>query len=275
MALTPRRVGVAEGWQAEASSDARRILHKLRALTTDNRAIPAAARNLLFFFLRPFTPLTLRPVFPPSLCTPPCHPPPTLLLLLHDFPFFAFRLVRQGASSGTRGRHVSARVGVACTRRHASSSTFVASPALHRPISRSSPFLSRGPPLVFRHRCRRRRHLSFASLLISKRSCRWWSRNFRESFLQAPFLSSVPPPSFIPRASHRPFLLSHLRSSHPSAPKKRGRRCQLDEERRRVDWPDGEGRGATQVACVRGIPLPLLSRLARSWRIDQCAFEKG
>lgn len=120
-----------------AASDAQRILHKLRALTTDNQAIPAAARNLLFFFLRPSVYLSLSLLLSPSpfclfatLFFPPplrCRRDPTnppcflrsllvlhvgvllrvlllLLLLLSDFPFFGFRLVRQGASSGTRGR---------------------------------------------------------------------------------------------------------------------------------------------------------------------------
>lgn len=118
-----------------ASSDAQRILHKLRALTTDNRAIPAAARNLLFFFLRPSVLLSHLPPFSTlSLRRRRRHRPPPALFHL-DFPFFAFRLVRQGASSGTRGRHVSARVGVACTRRYASSSTFVTSPASRPPSS--------------------------------------------------------------------------------------------------------------------------------------------
>lgn len=120
-----------------ASSDAQRILHKLRALTTDNRAIPAAARNLLFFFLRPSVLLSHLPPFSTLSLRRRRRrrhrPPPALFHL--DFPFFAFRLVRQGASSGTRGRHVSARVGVACTRRYASSSTFVTSPASRPPSS--------------------------------------------------------------------------------------------------------------------------------------------
>lgn len=105
-ALTPRSVPPRGG--GRTSSDAQRILHKLRALTTDNRAIPAAARNLLFFFLR------LSVLFP-GFVSPTVAPSPSpspLLLLFPDFPFFAFRLVRQGASSGTHGRHVSARVGV-------------------------------------------------------------------------------------------------------------------------------------------------------------------
>lgn len=126
--------GVAVARSRRAASDAQRILHKLRALTTDNQAIPAAARNLLFFFLRPSVYLSLSLLLSPSpfclfatLFFPPplrCRRDPTnppcflrsllvlhvgvllrvLLLLLTDFPFFGFRLVRQGASSGTRGR---------------------------------------------------------------------------------------------------------------------------------------------------------------------------
>jgi len=54
------------GGSRRASSDAQRILHKLRALTTDNQAIPAAARNLLFFFLRLSVLLSHLPPFSPS-----------------------------------------------------------------------------------------------------------------------------------------------------------------------------------------------------------------
>lgn len=124
-ALTPRSASASRS--RRTASDAQRILHKLRALTTDNRAIPAAARNLLFFFLRPSVHLSLPPLCHPLLpATPPLpsrpHQPSSLpllflrvllvlhvgvllrVLLLPDFPFFGFRLVRQGASSGTRGR---------------------------------------------------------------------------------------------------------------------------------------------------------------------------
>lgn len=190
-----------------ASSDAQRILHKLRALTTDNRAIPAAARNLLFFFLRPFVLLSHLPPLPLSRPLPPSLPPASFY---PDFPFFAFRLVRQGARSGTRGRHVSARVGVACTRRYASSSTFVTSPASRPPSSlwpRSPPPRALRGPLPFSATVVVRHHLSFASLLISERSCRWWSRNFRESFLE---ISSPPlsPPSLLSPSTHLLLLLS-------------------------------------------------------------------
>lgn len=120
------------------SSDAQRILHKLRALTTDNRADPGRRPKPSFLLLT-----TIRPPFPPAPFSTislrrPHHPPP---VSFHpDFPFFlAFRLVRQGASSGTRGKHVSARVGVACTRRYASSSTFVTSPASRPPSSPLAP----------------------------------------------------------------------------------------------------------------------------------------
>lgn len=62
-----------------------------------------------------------------------------------------------------------------------------------------------------------RRHLSFASLLISERSCRWWSRNFRESFLETPSLPFSPSssplrPTFYPFRFSFSYLIFILRS---------------------------------------------------------------
>lgn len=113
-----------------------RILHELRALTTDNRAIPAAARNLLFFFLLPpfFRHLPPSPFSHPSSRSASLYCPlvvyaPTIVLLLPLLsPSFSFGLVRQEKSSVTRRRRVSTRAAAACTRRYASSSTFVTSP---------------------------------------------------------------------------------------------------------------------------------------------------
>jgi len=203
------------------SSDAQRILHKLRALTTDNRADPGRRPKPSFLLLT-----TIRPPFPPApfptiSLRRPHHLPPAFF---HpDFPFFAFRLVRQGASSGTRGKHVSARVGVACTRRYASSSTFVTSPASRSPSS----LWPRSPlrPLRALRSCLPssttvvvRYHLSFASLLISERSCRWWSRNFRDSFLE----TSPPPlsPSSFPLQPSTSFFFLFRISSSSSIAKR-------------------------------------------------------
>lgn len=143
-----------------AASDAQRILHKLRALTTDNQAIPAAARNLLFFFLRPSVYLSLSLLLSPSPFCPLCHPllpatpplpsrphQPSLLPPLAPRPSrrrtpprpppppppLRLPLLRLSVSSSrgelrySRKAHVSARIAVACTRRYASSSTFVTS----------------------------------------------------------------------------------------------------------------------------------------------------
>lgn len=132
--------------------------------------------------------------------TPPRPPPPPLRLPLLRLSVSSSR----GELRYSRKAHVSARIAVACTRRYASSSTFVTSqpPRTLRlllaaaPPSRclSLPPISPPPPppLFLPRRGYRRRHLSFASLLISERSCRWWSRHFRESFLEAstlPFLA--------------------------------------------------------------------------------------
>lgn len=156
-ALTPRPASPSPR-SRRAASDAQRILHKLRALTTDNQAIPAAARNLLFFFLRPsvylslslllspspfclfatlfFPPTPPLPSLPhqPSLLpplaprpsrrrTPPRPPPPPLRLPLLRLSVSSSR----GELRYSRKAHVSARIAVACTRRYASSSTFVTS----------------------------------------------------------------------------------------------------------------------------------------------------
>ena len=132
--------------------DAQRILHKLRALTTDNRAIPAAARNLLFFFLLPpFLPPS--PFFPladphPSIAHSSLTPPPLcsyyspspLPPLLSLRPSSAFRVSpsREEFSATPRRSRVSTRAAVACTRRYASSSTFVTSPPFVPSFSFSS-----------------------------------------------------------------------------------------------------------------------------------------
>lgn len=104
------------------------------------------------------------------------------------------------------------------------------------------------------------------SLFISERSCRWWSRNFRESFLGAPFpCRPHRPPPRRPTAAALPSfpLISHLRPSQRRGPKKGGRQWKFDEDWGRADGRV-RGRGATRVACVRRVPLPLLSRLPRS-----------
>lgn len=87
-----------------------------------------------------------------------------------------------------------------------------------------------------------RHHLSFASLLISERSCRRWSRNFRESFLETPSLPLSPSSSPLQPTFHF-FLLSLsylIFIPHSGRGSKKGR--PTVEVRRRVEEASGRVR---------------------------------